>query len=199
MKKLLLLALVLAPFSATHAAAKKDAGARGTYKVDTKESKITWEGRKLGGAHQGTLKVKSGSLQIENGILSDGEIVIDMTSLKNDDQQGEFNTKLVNHLKSDDFFSVEKNPTSRLKVKNTELKDGKTIVNADLTIKGITKPISFPADVKVDGKKVTAKGEMVVDRTMYDIKFRSLKFFANIGDKVIKDDFTVGFDLSAGK
>jgi polyisoprenoid-binding protein YceI len=125
--------------------------------------------------------------------------MIDMTTLKNYDQTGDMNARLVNHLKSDDFFSVEKFPTATLKITKVDTQAGQTMITGDLTIKGITKPVTFPAEVKVDGKKLTAKGDMTVDRTMYDIKFRSLKFFSDIGDKVIKDDFTVSFDLVATK
>lgn len=193
-KLALAIALALLPLSAT--AAKKAAKAE-TFQVDTKTSMATWEGRKLGGAHQGELRFKGGSLKVENGALASGEVMIDMTTLKNNDQTGEFNTKLVNHLKSDDFFSVEKNPTSTLKITKVEMQGDKAQVSGDLTIKGITKPVSFPAEVKIDGKTLTAKGTMNVDRTMFDIKFRSLKYFADIGDKVIKDEFSVGFDIKA--
>ena len=125
--------------------------------------------------------------------------MIDMTSLKNTDQEGDMNAKLVNHLKSDDFFSVEKHPTSTLKITKVEQTGEKATVNGELTIKGVTKPISFPAEIKVEGKRLSAKGEMKVDRTLYGIKFRSLKFFSDIGDKVINDEFTVGFDITASK
>jgi len=169
-------------------------------KVDTKASKVTWEGRKLGGSHHGTLAVKSGDLEVAKGALTGGTVVIDMTSLKDEDLTApEMNGKLTTHLKSDDFFSIEKNPTSTLKITKVEPKDGKTEITGDLTIKGITHPVTFLADVKADAKSVTAKGNFEVDRTLYDIKFRSLKFFANIGDKVIKDQFGIGFDLKAKK
>ena len=122
-----------------------------------------------------------------------------MTTLKNNDQKGDMNARLVKHLTSDDFFSVEKHPTAALTFKKVEKKDGKWLVFADLTIKGITKPVTFPAEVKVQDGHFFAKGEMIVDRTNYDIRYRSLKFFADIGDKVIKDDFTINFEISATK
>jgi polyisoprenoid-binding protein YceI len=125
---------------------------------------------------------------------------IDMTSLSNKDvSDAGMNAKLVGHLKSDDFFSVEKHPVSSLKITKVEKKAGKTMITGDLTIKGITKPVTFPADVKVEKNSVKAKGEVKVDRTNYDIKFRSVKFFSDIGDKVINDEFKVGFDISASK
>jgi polyisoprenoid-binding protein YceI len=193
--KLLLLSLLTLALPLTASAAKGD-----TFKIDAKASKVTWEGRKLGGSHHGTLAVKGGTLDTVKGALTGGEVMIDMTTLKDVDlDDKEMNSKLVNHLKSEDFFSIEKNPTSTLKITKVEMKGPKAEITADLTIKGITKPITFPADVSVDKKHLTAKGSFEVDRTMYDIKFRSLKFFSNIGDKVIKDQFQIGFDLHASK
>ena len=189
---LLAICLALAPVAAT---AKPE-----TFKVDTAASKATWEGSKLGGKHDGELKIKGGELNVEKGALIGGTVEIDMTSLTDKDiSDPGMNSKLVNHLKSDDFFAVDKHPTSSLKITKVEKKDGKTMVTGDLTIKGITKPVTFPAEVKVDKKGLKAKGEMTVDRTQYDIKFRSLKFFSDIGDKVIHDTFKVGFDLIASK
>ena len=90
-------------------------------------------GRKLAGAHQGTLQFRQGSLHLDGGKLAGGEVVIDMTSLKNTDQEGDMNAKLVNHLKSDDFFSVEKHPTSTLKITKVEQTGEKATVNGELT------------------------------------------------------------------
>lgn len=185
------LGLVMIP---AYALAKADA-----FQVDTSKSKATWVGAKLGGSHNGELKIKSGELMVEKGALTGGTVEMDMASLTNKDlSDAESNAKLVGHLKSDDFFSAEKHPTSSFKITKVENKGGKALVSGDLTIKGITKPVvPFPADVKVDKKGVIAKGQMNVDRTLYDIKYRSLKYFSEIGDKVIKDQFQVGFDISS--
>jgi polyisoprenoid-binding protein YceI len=193
MKFLFALSLTLLSFS-VQAAQKSE-----SYKLDTSASIAKWEGQKLAGSHHGELKFKSGSFHVANSALKDGEVTIDMTTLKNYDQTGDMNTRLVNHLKSEDFFSVEKFPTSNLKITKVETQDGKTTVSGDLTIKGITKPISFPATIDISGNTLTAKGDMTVDRTLYDIRFRSLKFFSDIGDKVIKDNFIVSFDIKATK
>lgn len=190
---LLVLSLVLLPLSVN--------AAPQSYKIDTAASKTTWEGTKLGGSHNGELKLKGGELTVDNGALTGGTVEVDMASLNNKDlSDADSNAKLVGHLKSDDFFSVEKHPVSTLKITKVEKKNGKTMVHGDLTIKGITKPVKpFPADVKVEKNGVKAKGEVSVDRTLYDIKYRSLKFFSAIGDKVIHDQFKVGFDVSASK
>jgi polyisoprenoid-binding protein YceI len=172
-----------------------------TFKVDTAKSKATWEGTKVGGAHNGEIKIKSGSIEVEKNEFKSGQVEMDMASLNNKDITGaDMNAKLVGHLKSDDFFSVEKHPTSTFKITKVEKKDGKTMVTGDLTIKGITKPVKpFSVDVKVDKKTLTAKGTMAVDRTVYDIKYRSLKFFSDVADKAIHDEFKVGFDITASK
>ncbi len=171
-----------------------------TFKIDPAASKSTWHATKLGGSHNGELNVKGGELLMEKGALAGGTVEIDVTSLNvKDITDADSNTKLVNHLKSDDFFSAEKHPVSTLKVTKVDKKDGKTMVTGDLTIKGITKPVTFPVEVKTDKKTVKTKGEMTVDRTLYDIKYRSLKFFSDIGDKVIHDTFKVGFEVSASK
>ncbi len=199
MKKLLLaISIALLPLTAPAAKTKQAASPAESFKVNTANSIAKWEGKKIGGAHQGELKIKSGALIVEKGALTGGNVEIDMTTLTNLDQKDpEMNAKLVNHLKSDDFFSVEKHPVSTFKITKVEQKDGKTMVTGDLTIKGIPHPETFPAEVAIEKHGVKAKGTMTVDRTQYDIRYRSLKFFANIGDKVIKDNFTVTFDLTA--
>jgi polyisoprenoid-binding protein YceI len=169
-----------------------------SYKIDAGASKATWEGSKPGGKHSGELKLKSGDFLLEKGELKGGQIEIDMTSIVNKDiSDPALNSKLVGHLKNDDFFSVEKHPTSSLKVTKVEKKDGLTMVSGELTIKGITKPVSFPVDLKVNKKSIQAKGEITVDRTLYDIRYRSLKFFSDLADKVIHDEFKVGFEVKA--
>jgi len=201
MKNLILvLSLAFLPVAGHAAKAKKEVLTAASFKVNTAASTAKWEGRKLGGSHHGELLIKDGSLNVEKDALTGGSVEIDMASLKDLDlTDAETNAKLVNHLKSDDFFSVEKHPTSTLKITKVEKKGDKTFVTGDLTIKGITHPVTFPAEVKIEKNGVKAKGEMSVDRTLYDIKFRSAKFFENLGDKVIKDLFTVSVDLSATK
>lgn len=198
MKKLALLTLALTLPLTTFAAKK----AGQPLSIDAEKTKITWEGKKkIGGAHQGTLKVKSGTLEVAKGEVVKGEVLFDMTTLDNTDLgDGAMKTKLVGHLKNDDFFSVEKHPTALLAIKNVKKdKDGKYTVNGDLTIKGVKKPISFPAEIHSMDDGVHATANITVDRTAYGIKYNSLKFFSAIGDKAIEDTFTVSVDLTAKK
>jgi len=187
------LALCLAPYAAS---AKPE-----VFKVNTKDSVAKWEGKKLVvGGHHGELRLKGGELQLEKGALVGGTVEVDMTTLTNTDVTDKgSNAKLVGHLKNDDFFSVDKHPTSTLKITKVAKEKGKTLVTGDLTIKGISHPVTFPAEVNVAKNGVKAKGTVTVDRTLYDIRYRSTKFFEDLGDKAIHDSFTVSFDLSASK
>lgn len=175
------------------------------YKVDLNNSKMKWEGRKVTGAHHGTINLKSGSLEMVDGKLKGGEFTIDMNSIVNLDLEDEtWNKKLVNHLKSDDFFSVEKFPVARLRITDVKnYKDSETDANyliiGDLTIKGITHSIEFPANVKSEQGNVSASAKIEVDRSKYDVRFRSGSFFEGLGDKLIYDNFIMNVVLTTSK
>ena len=160
--------------------------------VKVSESTVTWKAYKVTGSHHGTIDLKEGALEFDGDKLVGGEFVVDMGTLVSNDLEGEYKGKLEGHLKSDDFFAVDKHETSKLvftDVKST----GKNSyeVTGDLTVKGIAKPVTF--DVSIYGSKATAT--MKVDRTEYDIKFRSGGFFENLGDKLIYDEFDLVVDL----
>ena len=110
-----------------------------TYKVDTQKSSIEWIGRKVSGQHNGTIKVAGGELVVNGAAVKGGFVNIDMNSIAVSDLQGEMNGKLVGHLKSDDFFSTEKNPVSKFVIKKvTPAGNDRVNVTGVLTIKGIT-------------------------------------------------------------
>lgn len=155
--------------------------------VKINESTITWKGYKVVGEHSGTINMKEGSLIFEGDKLTGGKITMDMASIKVTDMEGEYADKLAGHLKNDDFFGVEKHPIAVLKF--TELKghDNHYHVTADLTIKGITAPVSF--EMQLEKNSATAK--LKIDRTKYDIKYGSASFFDNLQDKAIKDVFDI--------
>ena len=186
---------------------KSSKAASSTYKVDVAQSKMTWNGKKVVGEHNGTINLANGTLQVDKNKVTGGTVEVDMTSLVNLDlTDKEYNQKLVGHLKSDDFFSVEKHPRATFKITNvspiTGAKAGAPNYNVkgNLTIKGITKPVTFPATITVNNNTITAKSEAVtIDRTQYDIRYGSKSFFGDLGDKAINDEFTVGFDLVAKK
>lgn len=169
------------------------------YKVNSSESTVKWNGKKVTGEHYGEVELKSGHLEVEGKNVKSGKFVMDMTSIDNEDLSNEsMNQKLVGHLKSDDFFSVEKHPEATLDLKEVVLKSGNEYTfTGDLTIKDITHPVTFDATMDVKNNKLTAKGKVEVDRTLYDIKFRSGRFFSDLGDNLIYDTFTLNFDVVA--
>ena len=177
-------------FGATTSATTPIEGEKKEVKVE--ESTVTWKAYKVTGSHTGTVNLKSGALIFEEGTLSGGEFVVDMTSLVDLDLEGEYKGKLEGHLKSDDFFGVATHPTSKLVfTKVTPSGKNSYEVTGDLTIKGITKPVSF--DVSVYGSKATAT--LKVDRAQYDVRYGSGSFFENLGDKTIYDEFDLVVDL----
>lgn len=171
------------------------------YKVDKSKSKVEWNGKKVTGEHHGTLELKSGKLEVDGTRVTSGKFVMDMTSIKNEDLSNEsMNQKLVGHLKSDDFFAVDKHPTSTLELNDVVLKTGNEYTfMGNLTIKDITHPVTFDATMDVKNGKLEANGEIEVDRTLYDIKFRSGRFFSDLGDNLIYDTFTLDFDIVANE
>jgi polyisoprenoid-binding protein YceI len=163
-----------------------------TKEVKIEKSKVTWKGYKVTGSHEGTIAIQSGTLKFEADVLVGGEFVIDMTSITNVDLQGEYKDKLEGHLKSDDFFGVEKFPTATLVFKNVEVAGKNSYkVTGDLTIKGKTNPVTF--DFSVYGSKANAT--LKIDRSKYDVKYGSSSFFDNLKDKVIYDEFDLISDL----
>jgi polyisoprenoid-binding protein YceI len=161
--------------------------------VNTKKSSVEWVGEKIGGQHEGNIQIKSGYLELENDKIVLGNFVIDMTTITNTDLEDEgYNQKLVGHLKSDDFFGVEKYPTSNfIFTKSSKFKDGKATVKGDITIKGKTESISF--EVTRAGEKYSAKID--IDRSKFDVRYGSDSFFDNLGDKAIDDIFTLTVKL----
>lgn len=163
-----------------------------TYKINLSKSIVNWEGKKITGHHDGTVKFKDGYLIFKNKKVVGGSFTVDMTTLSNIDQTGSSKAKLEGHLKSEDFFGVENFTTSTLTFKSIASKGKNTyLINADLTIKGITNPIQF--DLIAAENKATAL--LKVNRTKYDIKYGSGSYFDDLGDKTIYDDFELNVDL----
>jgi len=171
------------------------------YKVDAAKSTVKWTGKKVTGEHTGAIKISSGSLTVEKNTIKSGSFDIDLTTITNTDiTDAGTNAKLIGHLKADDFFSVAKYPKATFVITSVTLKSGDLYTIAgNLTIKGITNPLTFPATIKTDASKVTATATILVDRTKYDIKFRSASFFSDLGDKAIDNDFALDINLIANK
>lgn len=197
MKRILLIAAVLAGVVFGQVFAE-------VYKVNAAASKLSWLGQKVTGEHHGEIKIKDGYLTVDGNKYS-GEFTIDMITIVNHDLEGEWNAKLIGHLKSDDFFSVEKHPAAAFKVTKVvpyKAEEGEAAthrVTGDLTIKGITNEISFPAQFTFTDEGLTARAKFSIDRTKWDIRFRSGSFFENLGDKLIYDDIKFDLTLVADK
>ena len=163
-----------------------------TQNINTTTSTIEWVGKKATGQHNGTVNFKDGAIVFKNNKLVGGTFTVNMTSLTATDLSGEYQGKLNGHLKADDFFGTDKFPTAKLVFKKIGTKSANVYnVTADLTIKGITKPVTF--DLTVNGN--TATTAFNVDRTKYDIRYNSKSFFESIGDKAIYDEFELKVNL----
>lgn len=161
--------------------------------VNTDKSTINWHGEKVLGEHDGTIQLKSGYIESKNDQIVGGKFVVDMTTITNSDLEDPgYNEKLVGHLKSDDFFGVEKYPTSEFVInRSTEFNNGKATLTGDITIKGKTERISF--EVERAGNEYSSKID--IDRSKFDVRYGSDSFFDNLGDKAIDDIFTLNITL----
>ncbi|MFT4664621.1 MAG: polyisoprenoid-binding protein YceI [Ulvibacter sp.] len=172
-----------------------------TTKIDTTESVITWKGYKVTGSHAGTLKLNEGAFEYADGLLEGGAFTIDMTSLNCTDLEGESKGSLEGHLKSADFFGIEKFPTASFIITKVSAKGtpGDYKVVGDLTIKGITKEVKFYTNVVSTDKAQIATADIKIDRTDFDIRYGSGSFFDSLGDKTIYDEFDLTVKIVSAK
>jgi polyisoprenoid-binding protein YceI len=160
--------------------------------INVTSSSIQWVGEKVVGSHQGMISLQSGELIYDGNQLVAGSFVIDMTSLTCTDLTGEYKSKLEGHLKSDDFFGVNKFETASLSIiKVNKIKSKSHSVTAKLTIKGITKTINFEAQIDKNNLNANIK----IDRTKFDVKYGSGNFFDGLGDNMIYDEFELIVNL----
>ena len=173
--------------------------ANDTLFVDIENSYIDWIGRKITGGHSGTLNLSDGFVIWNGKSITGGKITFDMTSIKNTDiESPEWKQKLEDHLKAEDFFHTDSFPHVILEIKRqtTIIEENKTIregVLADLTIRGMTHEIKFPFILTQSKNILTGEGSVDIDRTLYNIQYKSGKFFDDLGDRLIYDVFTVQF------
>ncbi len=173
----------------------------GSYVVSADASEVGWFGSKklVPGDHSGIINVSEGMLTIdEDGLITDGFVVIDMTSIQLD--EGDTGGQgVLDHLASDDFFSIETYPTARLDVSTSERGDTSGLmVDGSMTIKESTQPVSMVVvPTQNEDGSITFVGEFVFDRSLFDIRFGSESFFDDLGDAIIRDDITIDFNLVA--
>ena len=160
--------------------------------INLENSKVVWKGYKVTGSHQGIISIKSGHLNFDKDELTGGSFEIDMSTITVTDLEGEYKGKLEGHLKSDDFFGVEKFPTSTLyftSIKSVE--KNSYDVTGDLTIKGKTESVTFKVSIYGSEANVSLK----IDRAKFDVRYGSTSFFDGLKDKAIYDEFDLVADL----
>lgn len=160
--------------------------------INAAESSIHWLGKKVTGQHEGNISLVSGKLEMEGDVLTGGSFTVDMSSMTVTDIEGEYAEKLKGHLKSDDFFGVATHPEATLTFTSVEAKGSYLYtVTGDFTIKGKTNPATF--DLQISVGEATAK--VIIDRSLYGIRYGSTSFFDNLGDKAIYNDFELDVTL----
>ena len=170
--------------------------AQENFKVDVENTTLNWKGYKPTGSHIGTIKLVSGNIVMKNNTISTGYFVADMSTIK--DTEG--NEKLEGHLKSEDFFEIAAYPISKFEITETATKAGKVHVTGNMTIKGITKQITFPATYTVNNNLVTLTSEnFQINRADFNVKYKSKTFFNDLKDKFVNDEFDFQLTITAKK
>ncbi len=174
------------------------------FTLDVESSTVAWEGRRLGGGHDGTIGIKEGVFYVYEGELLAGNVLIDMNQIVVlDIQDPGMNARLKEHLESDDFFSVDTYPVAEFEITRVELSDADYPgdnpyrVFGNMTIKGITHGISFEANIDFEEGKMLAFADFDLDRTRWDVRYGSGRFFEDLGDRAIYDDFNLKLDMAA--
>ena len=166
------------------------------FTVNVENSTLNWKGYKLTGSHTGTIKLISGNVVLKNNKIIGGNFVADMNTIK----EADGNAKLEGHLKSEDFFEVETYPTSEFEITEATVKAGKIQVIGNMTIKGITKQITFPATLMVNEDVMTLTSETFqINRADFNVKFKSKTFFNDLKDKFVNDEFDFQVTIIANK
>ncbi len=155
--------------------------------IDLNKSQFNWHATKVTGKHDGTISLKSAKLELDGDKIKGGEFIIDMNSITVDELTGEWHEKFLTHMKSTDFFDIQKFPEAKLVIKKV---NGDKI-DADLTIKGKTNPVTF----KIAKKAKEFTGVLKFNRTKFDMIYGSGSFFKNLGDKVIHDEVVLDFKV----
>ena len=188
MRKLILIAAMLC----TSLSLSLASGPVRKVKADLEKSQIRWYAEKVTGEHDGLVNLSSAELGLDSeGNIVNGNFEVDMTSIKVMDMEGEWAVKLERHLKSEDFFGSEAHPKAKFEI--TEViagdKAGVATIVGNMTIKGITKEIAFQSKMSEGESGMIAKARVVIDRSEFNVKYRSASFFDDLGDKMIYDEF----------
>jgi polyisoprenoid-binding protein YceI len=183
---------------ASETEAKPSAAAK-TYAVA--KGNVYWAATKIGGAHNGAFPVIRGKLSAENGVVTSGIFEIDINSMTEETLPEDKKAKFLGHMKSDQFFDAESHPTGQLSIVSVESLSGNAEANytikANLTLKGITKSVSFPAKITVSENRISVNSpKFTINRTEWDMKFKSA-IIGTAADKIIHDDVSLNIQLEA--
>lgn len=184
-------------------------GTGNAYVADTAACLVEWIGTKPTGKHHGTLRLAGGAIYVKDSLITGAQLVINMHTLQNIDLAGDtaMKNKLERELKSSSFFDVEKFPTATFEMtgintyypavgEEVELKDATHVISGNLTLKSVTKNISFPARITIDSHHLTAVANFNIDRTLWGINYRADK---SLQDKLINSQVNIGFHISASR
>ena len=155
-------------------------------------SKISWTGYgEIGGySLSGSIQLKDADIQIDSTGIKSAKINIDIASLSHEEKH------LEEHLKGEDFFEVAKFPSAVFVMESIQYKNaGNAVISGNITVKGVTKPVQFPIEVSTADKVTIIKGKISIDRTAFGIKYNSKSFFGDLGDKAIKNNFDLVFEI----
>lgn len=164
------------------------------YEVEVGKSSIDWVGRKVVGAHHGSVAIKEGAFMIKGDQIISGRVIINMETIKVlDITDPTTNFQLAGHLASYDFFYSDHYPEAVFEITSVSGSQ----INGYLTIKHITHPLNFDAHINNKEGILTASGKIVVDRTKYDMKFKSGNFFMDLGERLIYNEFDLNVNITA--
>ena len=172
------------------------------YVVNTDDSYIEWYGYKPTGSHHGRIYLEKGNISIEDRRITGGSFTIDMKSIENIDlEDPEWNGKLVGHLKSEDFFHVDEFPYATFEITGYSTSgesDKKGTLTGNLTMKGVTKSVSFPVTLETgDNKAKGISDTFTINRTQWDVNYKSKSIFSNLKDDFINDEMELVIHLHA--
>jgi len=163
----------------------------GLYALDTESSSLEWSAERIvGGSHEGKVLITKGEITAADGGISAGSFTVNMSTISESAENQQF----LSHIRSDDFFSVEEFPASEFTITTVEKSGSQFTVRGDLTIKGKTNSVSFPASVSVQNGNLRVTANFSIDRTLWGVNFGSGTVFQQIGDKAIRDE--IEFRLS---
>ncbi len=194
MKKTRILVLITALISMSFT--NPTAITKNNFTVDVNKSMLTWKGYKPTGSHHGTIALQSGNLIMEEGKVTGGFFTVNMATINDADGS----KKLEGHLKSKDFFEIEVYPTATFQITKSENKEGKTYITGNITIKNVTKEITFIATISETEETVTLTSETFhINRATFNIKYKSKSFFNNLKEKFINNVFDLQVTIVAKK